>query len=386
MVLSIVMARILIISGEASGDLHGANLAKALKARDPRVSLAGIGGRAMEAAGVRLVEEMGRFDVIGMVGPFALVSIIRRFIMMRRLFRSKQWDTVVFIDHPGLNMRLAYFAKAAGLQVVYYIAPQIWAWAPWRIRWIKQRVDHVLVILPFEKPLYDEAGVRCTFVGHPILDAVAGRYDRKELRSRFGFSDDERVIALLPGSRAHEVQVLLPILLEAVEKLARCEPKTKFILAQASTIHDNLLQPLLRRSSVPIALMKEQATEMMALSDLVLVASGTATLQAAVVGTPMVLFYRTTPLTFWFANVVIRFVIRVKWIGLVNLVAGRTIVPELIQSAATGQRLYEEALRLLEDRPTYNEMKRDLAKVRAALGEPGASARAAEVVLSACRA
>ena len=386
MVLSIVMARILIISGEASGDLHGANLAKALKARDPLVSLAGIGGRAMEAAGVRLVEEMGRFDVIGMVGPFALVSIIRRFIMMRRLFRSKQWDTVVFIDHPGLNMRLAYFAKAAGMQVVYYIAPQIWAWAPWRIRWIKQRVDHVLVILPFEKSLYDEAGVRCTFVGHPILDAVTGRYDRKELRRRFGFSDDERVIALLPGSRAHEVQVLLPILLEAVEKLARCEPKTKFILAQASTIHDNLLQPLLRRSPIPIALVKEQATEMMALSDLVLVASGTATLQAAVVGTPMVLFYRTTPLTFWCANVVIRFVIRVKWIGLVNLVAGRTIVPELIQSAATGQRLYEEALRLLEDRPTYNEMKRDLAKVRAALGEPGASARAAEVVLSACRA
>jgi lipid-A-disaccharide synthase len=386
MVLSIVMARILIISGEASGDLHGANLAKALKARDPRVSLAGIGGRAMEAAGVRLVEEMGRFDVIGMVGPFALVSIIRRFIMMRRLFRSKQWDTVVFIDHPGLNMRLAYFAKAAGMQVVYYIAPQIWAWAPWRIRWIKQRVDHVLVILPFEKSLYDEAGVRCTFVGHPILDAVAGRYDRKELRRRFGFSDDERVIALLPGSRAHEVQVLLPILLEAVEKLARCEPKTKFILAQASTIHDNLLQPLLRRSPIPIALVKEQATEMMALSDLVLVASGTATLQAAVVGTPMVLFYRTTPLTFWCANVVIRFVIRVKWIGLVNLVAGRTIVPELIQSAATGQRLYEEALRLLEDRPTYNEMKRDLAKVRAALGEPGASTRAAEAVLSACRA
>ncbi len=380
------MARILIISGEASGDLHGANLAKALKARDPRVSLAGIGGRAMEAAGVRLVEEMGRFDVIGMVGPFALVSIIRRFITMRRLFRSKQWDMVVFIDHPGLNMRLAYFAKAAGLRVVYYIAPQIWAWAPWRIRWIKQRVDHVLVILPFEKSLYDEAGVRCTFVGHPILDAVAGRYDRKELRSRFGFSDDERVIALLPGSRAHEVQVLLPILLEAVEKLARGEPKTKFILAQASTIPDNLLQPLLRQSRVPIALVKEQAAETMALSDLVLVASGTATLQAAVVGTPMVLFYRTTPLTFWFANVVIRFVIRVKWIGLVNLVAGRTIVPELIQSAATGQRLYEEALRLLEDRPTYNEMKRDLAKVRTALGEPGASARAAEVVLAACRA
>jgi lipid-A-disaccharide synthase len=194
------------------------------------------------------------------------------------------------------------------------------------------------------------------------------------------------VIALLPGSRAHEVQVLLPILIEAVEKLARREPKTKFILAQASTIHDNLLQPLLGRSPVSIALVKEQATEVMALSDLVLVASGTATLQAAVVGTPMVLFYRTTPLTFWLANVVIRFVIRVKWIGLVNLVAGRTVVPELIQSAATGQRVYEEALRILEDRSAYDEMKRDLAKVRAALGEPGASARAAEVVLGVCQA
>jgi lipid-A-disaccharide synthase len=379
------MPRILIITGEASGDLHGANLAKALKARDPQVSLAGIGGRAMEEAGVQLVEEMGRFDVIGMVGPFALVSILRRFITMRRLFRSKRWDTVVFIDHPGLNLRFAYFAKAAGLRVVYYIAPQIWAWAPWRIRWLKQRVDHVLVILPFEKPIYDQAGVPCTFVGHPILDAVASNYDRDGLRSRFGLSNDERVIALLPGSRAHEVHVLLPILIEAVEKLARREPKTKFILAQASTIHDNLLQPLLERSPVPIALVKEQAAEVMALSDLVLVASGTATLQAAVVGTPMVLFYRTTPLTFWVANVVIRFVIRVKWIGLVNLVAGRTVVPELLQTAATGQRLYEEARRILEDRRAYDEMKRDLAKVRIALGEPGASARAAEVVLAACR-
>lgn len=379
------MTRILIITGEASGDLHGANLAKALKARDPRVSLAGIGGRAMEAAGVQLVHEMGKFDVIGMVGPFALVSIIRRFITMRRLFRSQQWDTVVFIDHPGLNLRFAYFAKAAGLRVVYYIAPQIWAWAPWRIRWIKQRVDHVLVILPFEKSIYDEAGVRCTFVGHPILDAVAGRYDRRELRAKFGFSPDERVIALLPGSRAHEVQVLLPILIEAVEKLSRREPNTRFVLAQASTIHDNLLRPLLAQSAVSIAVVKEQTTEVMALSDLVLVASGTATLQAAVVGTPMVLFYRTTPLTFWVASFVHRVLIRVKWIGLVNLVAGRTVVPELILSAATGQRLYEEARRILEDRRAYDEMKRDLATVRAALGEPGASARAAEVVLAACQ-
>ena len=380
------MARILIVTGEASGDLHGANLAKALKALDPQVSVSGIGGRAMEAAGVELVEEMGKFDVIGMVGPLALVPIIERFVRMRRLFRSKRWDTVVFIDHPGLNLRFAYFAKAAGLRVVYYIAPQIWAWASWRIRWIKQRVDHVLVILPFEKSLYDAAGVPCTFVGHPILDAVAGHDDRQVLRRTFGFSDEERVIALLPGSRSHEVQVLLPVLMEAVEKLAHRDPKTKFVLAQASTIQDNLVQPLLARSPVSIMVVKEQATEVMALSDLVLVASGTATLQAAVVETPMVLVYRTTPQTFWFANVVLRYLVQVRWIGLVNLVAGRAVVPELVQSDATGQRVFEEAIRILEDPSAYGEMKQALKQVRVALGKPGASSRAAEVILAACRA
>ncbi|MDH4300952.1 MAG: lipid-A-disaccharide synthase [Nitrospira sp.] len=376
------MARILIITGEASGDLHGANLAKALTACDSQVSLAGIGGRAMEAAGVQLVCKMGQFDVMGMVGPLALVAIIRRFFVMRRLFRSEPWDGVIFVDNPGLNLRYAYFAKGAGLRVFYYIAPQIWAWGPWRMYWIKKRVDQVLVILPFEKPLYDSAEMPCTFVGHPILDAVEKSYDRTALRAKFGFSHDERVIALLPGSRTHEVQGLLPILIEAAEKLASREPKTKFVLAQASTIEDNLLQPLLRKGSLPVTLVKEQASEVMAVSDLVLVASGTATLQAAVVGIPMVLFYRTTAWEFWIAS----FFLRVKWIGLVNLVAGRSIVPELLQDEATGQRLYEEAIRILEDQSVYDEMKRDLAKVRAALGQPGASTRAAEAVLAGCRA
>ncbi|MFO0779492.1 MAG: lipid-A-disaccharide synthase [Nitrospira sp.] len=376
------MARILIVTGEASGDLHGANLAKALKACDPHVSVAGIGGRAMEAAGVELVCKMGQFDVMGMVGPLALLAIIRRFFFMRRLFRSEPWDAVVFVDNPGLNLRYAYFAKGAGLRVFYYIAPQIWAWGPWRMYWIKKRVDQVLVILPFEQPLFEKAGMRCTFVGHPILDAVGGADDRTALRRRFGFSDHERVIALLPGSRTHEVQVLLPILLAAAEKLARHRPGTKFLLAQASTIQDNLLQPLLRHSAVPVTLVKEQTSEVLAVSDFALVKSGTAILQAAVVGTPMVLLYQISSLEWWIAS----FFKRVKWIGLVNLVAGRSVVPELLQGEATGERLYEEALRILEDPTVYAEMKRNLAQVREALGAPGASTRAAEVVLTACRA
>lgn len=376
------MTRILIITGEASGDLHGANLAKALKACDPQVSLAGIGGRAMEAAGVQSVGTMGQFDVMGMVGPAALLAIIRRFFFMRRLFRSEPWDAVIFVDNPGLNLRYAYFAKGAGLRVFYYIAPQIWAWGPWRMYWIKKRVDHVLVILPFEKPLFDQAGMRCTFVGNPILDAVEETYDRSALRAKFGLAPQERVIALLPGSRAHEVHVLLPILLDAAEKLARHQPGTQFLLAQASTIQDNLVQPFLRQSRVPVTVVKEQTSEVLAVSDFALVKSGTAILQAAVVGTPMVLLYQISSLEWWIAS----FFKRVQWIGLANLVAGRLVVPELVQSAATGQRLYEEALRILDDRAVYDEMKRELAKVRESLGEPGASKRAAEAVLAGCRA
>lgn len=375
------MPRILIITGEASGDLHGANLAKALKDLDPTVSLVGIGGAAMAEAGVQLVRDIGKFDIIGMVGPSAIAAVVRRFLAMRRLFRSEPWDAVVFIDHPGLNLRYAYFAKAAGLRVLYYIAPQVWAWRPGRIHWIKRRVDHVMVILPFEKAIYDRAGIPCTFVGHPLLDAVAPEYDRARLRRKFQLEPQGRVIGLLPGSRSGEVEALLPIILDAAEKLLRREPKTQFILAQASTIQDNLLQPLLHRSRVPVTVVKEQASEVMAVSDLVLVASGTATLQAAVVGTPMVLLYRTTWATYWFARVLIR----VNWIGLVNLVANHGIVPELIQQEATATRLSQEAFRLLGDPKAYQEMKSALLDVRRALGDPGASQRAAAVVLKECR-
>jgi lipid-A-disaccharide synthase len=375
------MARILIITGEASGDLHGANLAKALKERDPGVVLAGVGGQAMRAAGVQLVQDIGQLDIMGMIGPATIIAVARRLLAMRRVFASTPWDAVVLIDHPGLNLRYARMANAAGLRVFYYIAPQIWAWNPGRIHTIKKHVDHVLVILPFEKALYDRAGIPCTFVGHPLLDTVAPAYDSTSLRTTFGLAPTGRVIGLLPGSRTGEVQSLLPVFLEAAEQLARREPGTQFILAQASTIQDNLLHPLLRNSPVAVKVVKDQASEVMAASDLVLVASGTATLQAAVVGTPMVLLYRTTALTYWLA----RLLIRVQWIGLVNLVAGRSVVPELIQAEATGTRLFEEALRILEDSSAYEDMKRNLAKVRADLGRPGASARAAEVIATVCQ-
>ena len=376
------MPRILIVTGEASGDLHGANLARAIRQLDPKAELVGIGGTAMRAADVTLVPSVPHVDIVGLTGLSALHAILHRIRAVRRVLKHEYWDLVVLIDNPGFNLHFARVAKAAGRRVLYYIAPQIWAWHPRRIKWIQRRVDRVVVILPFEPPIYQRAGVPCTFVGHPLLDAVASSYDRQALRRKFALEDSAPVIGLLPGSRVAEVRMLLPVLLETVGKLAAVEPKTRFLLAQASSIDDSLLRDLMKQSPVPIRVAHDQASEVMAASDLLLIASGTATLQAAIVGTPMVLLYKTTWLTYFLA----RWLIRVKWIGLVNLVANRTIVPEFIQQNATPDRVFQEVRRLFGDSQAYNEMKLGLKEVRRSLGQPGASQRAAEAVLAACQA
>jgi lipid-A-disaccharide synthase len=375
------MPRILIVTGEASGDLHGAHLAKAIAAQDAAAQLVGIGGPGMRAAGVTMIPGVPQLDLVGLIGLSAVRAMFQRVRAIRRVLKTEAWDLVVLIDNPGLNLHFARVAKATGRRVLYYIAPQIWAWRPGRMRWIQRRVDHVVVILPFEADLYRRAGVRCTFVGHPLLDSVAPAYDRVALRRKFNLDESAPVIGLFPGSRVAEVSMLLPVLLQTAAELVKRDPKTQFILAQASSIDDTLLQDLLRESPVPVRVVKDQASEAMAVSDLLLVASGTATLQAAVVGTPMILLYKTTLPTYWLA----RMWIRVKWIGLVNLVAGRSVVPELIQDEATVERLTKEACRLLNDQQAYNDMKNALHQVRHSLGDAGASFRAAQVVLAECR-
>jgi lipid-A-disaccharide synthase len=336
----------------------------------------------MRAAGVTLIPNVPQLDVMGLIGLSAVRTWIGRLRAVRRILRSEPWDLVVFIDNPGLNLHFARVAKAAGRRVLYYIAPQVWAWRPGRMKWIRRRVDHVVVILPFEARLYERAGVRCTFVGHPLLDSVAPHYDKTALRRRYQLRESTPVVGLLPGSRAAEVTMLLPLLLETAAQTAAREPATQFLVAQAASIDDHLLNRLLEDSPVRVQIVKDQASEVMAASDLLVVASGTATLQAAVIGTPMILVYKTTLPTYWVA----RLLIRVKWIGLVNLVAARTIVPELIQDEANAERLIGEVRALLNDREAYNRMKDGLREVRHALGEPGASRRAARVVLEECRA
>lgn len=376
------MPRILIVTGEASGDLHGAHLVKELKALSPDLRIVGIGGASMREAGAEVVKDIPQLDVMGLIGLSAVKAMLQRISRIRALIKSERWDLVVLIDNPGLNFHFARVAKASGLKVLYYIAPQLWAWRRGRMRWIQQRVDHVVAILPFEEPLYKQAGVRCTFVGNPLLDEVAPSYDKAALRRQFGLTDQGPVIGLFPGSRKAELLEHVPLLLETVRRLSQQHPTMQFILAQASSVQDQFLAELLKSSSVPIKVFRNLAGEVMAASDLLVVKSGTSTLQAAVVGTPMILFYRASS---WVTYRLARLLIRVPWIGLANLVAGRGIVPELIHDEATPERLAHETMHLLTDRRAYDDMKAALRSVREALGTPGASRRAAETVLAECR-
>lgn len=374
------MARILIVTGEASGDLHGASLARALRALRPEIEIFGMGGPQMRAAGVQMVRGIERHDVVGLIGLSQFLAVLRSYLALSRWLRKTQLDAVVLIDYPGFNLRMAKVAARAGHRVLYYISPQIWAWRPGRIRVIARFVRRMIVILPFEADLYDKAGVPCSFVGHPLLDAVAPSYDRDELRKRYQVGDSTPVVGLLPGSRESEVRTLLPLMLGAAAQLRTVFPEARYLLAQAASVADGLLTELLNGAPIDVRVAKDQASEVLAACDLAWVASGTATLQSAVVGTPMILTYRAS----WLTAAIARAVIRIRWIGLVNIVAGRTLVPELLQEQATAERLYEEARRLLSDPEASEAMRAGLRAVRASLGGPGASRRAAEVVIAEC--
>ncbi|MGH7230975.1 MAG: lipid-A-disaccharide synthase [Nitrospiraceae bacterium] len=375
------MPRILLVTGEASGDLHGANLARELMAIRPDAELVGVGGPKMQAAGIPLLPGIQRLDVMGLPGPAQLRTAAHNYRAITRFLHDQSLDAAVFIDHPGLNLRLARVAKREGHRVIYYIAPQVWAWRPGRMRVIARVVDRMIVILPFEEALFRRGGVACDFVGHPLLDAVAPSYDRPGLRKRYGFQEDGLVVGLLPGSREREVRSLLTIMLDATARLTRLYPGLQPVVAQAASIKDGFIEDLTAGSAVTPRIIKDQPNEVMAVSDVLLVASGTATLQAAVIGTPMVLAYRTNWLTYWIA----RSLITIKCIGLVNIVAGRPIVPEVIQHEVTPERLTEEAARLLGDQAANRQMRDALRAVRESLGDPGASRRAAALVLAECR-
>lgn len=375
-------APVMVVAGEASGDAVGASLARALGELDPSVRLLGMGGTGMAAAGVRLLADVTRAAAVGWSEAAGGVpSLLRTYRDLRRAVRRTRPSVLVLIDFPEFNLRLARVARRAGVPVVYLVPPQLWAWRPWRMRAMRRRVSLVLAAFPFETALYGRAGVPVAFVGHPAVDAVAAAPGRAEARRALGLGPAEPVVALLPGSRRQEVDRMLPAMREAASRLRGRWPGARIVLALAPTVDpaqvaralegDARIEPVSGRTHAAVRA-----------ADVALVTSGTATLEAALLGTPMVVGYRVSRLT----EAMTRLLVRVPWISLVNLTLGRGVVPELLQEAASGSRLGDEAARLLANSAAAEAQRRAFAELAVLLGGPGVADRAARQVLAARRA
>jgi lipid-A-disaccharide synthase len=297
---------------------------------------------------------------------------------LSRYIQQERFDAIVLIDSPGLNLRLAKVAAKTSHNIIYYIAPQVWAWGSRRLKLIRKVVNHVLAILPFEEAYFQKAGIACRFVGHPLLDELRSSYDKAHERQRLGLEAEGLVIGLLPGSRVREVRDVLPTLLKTIQQIRDRYPALQVLLAQAHSLSDAVIHELLENSGQQVKLVKGQPNEVMAASDLLLVTSGTATLQAALIGTPMVVVYRASPLTYQIAKCLVR----IPYISLVNILAGNEIVPELIQNRMTPDRIAQEALEILRDAGRRDAMQQAFHAIRTSLGGPGASKRAAEFILA----
>jgi lipid-A-disaccharide synthase len=377
---------IMLSAGEASGDLHGGMLCRALRELSPGLRLSGMGGGQMAAAGMEVIVDPTRHAAVGTSEAVGRVpALYRAYRAMGRRLLADRPRALVLIDFPEFNLRLARRARRAGVPVVYFIPPQLWAWRAGRVRQMARRVTRVLAVFPFESPLYERARVPVTFVGHPLLDVVPLDLSRDEARRRLGADPGHALIGLLPGSRPGEVERLLPPMLEAARRLAAADGRRRFVLGLAPTVAHEQVAAIRSKSAPgvpPITLVSGRTYEVMAAADTLLIASGTATLEAALLGAPMVICYRVSRLT----ELLARALTRVRWIGLPNLVSGRAVVPELIQGEVTGARLAEEAARLLEDPVAATAQRAAFKDLRARLGEPGVGRRAARAVLDTAQA
>lgn len=373
--------RIMIVAGEASGDIYGADLVSEALKLAPDLHFFGIGGARMREAGVETLVDSSDMAVVG------LVEVIKHFDVISSAFRTLKQivlndspDLLILIDYPGFNLRLAKVAKKAGVKVLYYISPQIWAWRQGRVKKIARLVDHMAVILPFEAPFYQRAGVPVTFVGHPMLDLVSVDLDRSAAASSFNLDPSRKIIGLFPGSRRNEIERLLPVIIVAAAKLKERFPDIQFILPLASTLHSDDIAPLLTAANLDVTITRDRIHDMIRACDAVISVSGTVTLEIALVGTPMVIIYKLSPLTYQLA----KRLVKVDNIGLCNIVAGETVVQELIQDQANPEAIAAEVGKLLTDHAYQAAIVGKLGEVRSKLGSGGASVLVARLALMLC--
>jgi lipid-A-disaccharide synthase len=371
---------VLIVAGEASGDLHGANLVKAMKDIDRDILFRGIGGDKMVIAGVDIVTHASQMAAVGFTEVFSRTgTIVSAYFRMRSILKKEKPDLLILIDYPGFNIRLAGAARKFGVPVLYYISPQLWAWRSSRVHKLAKSVDRMAVILPFEKDYYLKTGTNLPveYVGHPLMDQVPAGLDREAIEKEFGIKEGDTVIALMPGSRNEEVSKLLPDMLEAARIISSRVPNLKCIIPVAPTISMDQIKNVIQGSRLNIITTGKGVYRTLTVSDLALVASGTATLETAIMGVPMIITYRMSPLSFRIA----KRVVKVPYVGLVNLVAGEEVAPELIQENVRPDIIAEKALAILCDEVKKKEIKEKLAKITESLGGPGASKRTAQLAI-----
>ena len=371
--------RLMIVAGEASGDKHGAKLVAALGELRPDLALEvfGAGGDEMRAAGVETLVDSREVAIMGALEVArALPKFLRVFRRLRDAARERKPDLVVLIDWPEFNLRLAKKLHRDGHRMVYYISPQIWAWRSYRIRAIRRYVERMLVILPFEKDYYQQHGVEVDYVGHPLLDSVRVTATREEFCSRNRLDPLRPIVALLPGSRHSELKFILPPLLGAAKRLNRSHPQLQFLLPLARTFHRQEIESQIR-SINNLHLIEHDTYNAIAAADLAVVASGTATLETAIIGTPLIIVYRASQLNWRIFHPMIN----IPFVGMPNLIAGREIAPEMLQQALNAESLSARVIELLDDPAWLSRMQRDLARVRETLGAANASERAARRIL-----
>ena len=367
----------MIVAGEASGDIYGADLARETRKTDPELEFLGIGGRHMREAGVETLVDSADMAVVGLVEVLKHFDVIAAaFLKLKKILREDPPLLLVLIDYPGFNLRLAKVARQAGVKVLYYISPQIWAWRQGRVKKIARLVDHMAVILPFEAPFYERAGVPVTFVGHPMLDMVRVTREQDEAAESFGLDPARPIVGLFPGSRVNEIERLLPVIVAAAVILKGRIPGVQFAVPVASTLRQVDLESQFIQAGISATYTHDRIHDLIRACGAVISVSGTVTLEIALVGTPMVIIYKLSPLTYQLA----KRLVKIEHIGLCNIIAGETVVRELIQHEANPESIAAEIEKIIVDESYAIRIRQKLSLVRSQLKQGGASANVARLI------
>lgn len=372
------LKHIVIVAGEESGDQHAAELVRQLKTKAHNLRFSAVGGRHLQAEGIPLISDLARYGVTGLTEVFRHLRILRKaFKDTQAYLLQHKPDLLILVDSPGFNLRIAKFAKRHGIRVLYYISPQIWAWKASRIKTIQKNVDRMAVILPFEKAIYEKAGVPVSFVGHPLMNHPQTNEPQSQAREALNLPNTKRIIALLPGSRTHEIEQHMPVLMDTAKRLFKQHADLHFVIPIAGTLEPSAIQAFVTPTNLPFTLIQGKAVEVAACSDCIIVASGTASLECALLEKPMCIIYKTSPISYILGC----HFVKIRYIALCNILQNRMIVPEFLQSDCNAFELTRLTNQLLENGPFAKSMKKNLLHLKRSLSAEKADSTISELVL-----